>query len=93
MHTDFLQRKAPIIYRRINSLIRVAAMSSQSTDKSSLAARERMRRHRERGRLGLRCVTIELRETEIELLIARRWLAKDMGNNSEAVVEGPTRRT
>src|SRR5689334_8978504 len=32
------------------------------------AAAERMRRHRDRRRQGLRCLTIELRETEIEAL-------------------------
>jgi hypothetical protein len=38
------------------------------------AAAERMRRHRERRRDGLRCVTIELRETEIDALTRRGFL-------------------
>ena len=33
------------------------------------AAAERMRRHRQRRRDGLRCFMIELRETEIDALI------------------------
>jgi hypothetical protein len=33
------------------------------------AAAERMRRHRQRRRDGLRCLIIELRETEIDVLI------------------------
>jgi hypothetical protein len=33
------------------------------------AAAERMRRHRQRRRDGLRCLMIELRETEIDALI------------------------
>jgi hypothetical protein len=33
------------------------------------AAAERMRRHRQRRRDGLRCLIIELRETEIDALI------------------------
>jgi hypothetical protein len=33
------------------------------------AAAERMRRHRERRRDGLRCLMIELRETEIDALV------------------------
>ena len=34
-------------------------------------AAERMRLHRERRYLGLRCLMIELRETEIEALIGK----------------------
>ena len=41
---------------------------------SSAAAAERMRYHRERRREGLRCVTIELRETEVTELIRRKLL-------------------
>jgi hypothetical protein len=33
------------------------------------AAAERMRRHRQRRRDGLRCLMIELRETEVDALI------------------------
>jgi len=33
------------------------------------AAAERMRLHRERRRKGLRCLTIELRESEIDALV------------------------
>jgi hypothetical protein len=35
----------------------------------SAAAAERMRRHRQRRRDGLRCLVIELRETEIDVLL------------------------
>jgi len=35
----------------------------------------RMARHRDRRRKGLKCFTIELRETEIDLLIRRGRLA------------------
>ena len=38
-------------------------------------AAERMARHRRRRRDGLRCVTVELRETEISQLIRCRLLA------------------
>jgi hypothetical protein len=40
-------------------------------------AAERMRRHRDRRRDGLRCLTIELRETERDALI-RNGLLKGM---------------
>jgi hypothetical protein len=35
----------------------------------SAAAAERMRRHRQRRRDGLRCLVIEVRETEIDVLL------------------------
>jgi hypothetical protein len=40
-------------------------------------AAERMRRHRNRRRKGLHCLTVELRETEIEALISKGLLARD----------------
>jgi hypothetical protein len=41
------------------------------------AAAERMRRHRQRRRDGLRCLIIELRETEIAALIRNGLLAAE----------------
>jgi hypothetical protein len=41
------------------------------------AAAERMRAHRQRRRDGLRCLTIELRETEIEALIGKKAVARN----------------
>jgi hypothetical protein len=35
------------------------------------AAAKRMRRYRQRRRDGLRCLTVQLRETEIDMLNAR----------------------
>ena len=49
------------------------------------AAAERMRNHRERRRKGHRCVTIELRETEIDLLIRWGLLKADARNDAHAV--------
>ena len=49
------------------------------------AAALRMRRHRERRKDGLRCVTIELRETEITTLIRKGLLKEDMRSNLRAV--------
>jgi hypothetical protein len=40
-----------------------------SSDRSPAAAR--MRLHRERRRQGLRCLLIELRETEIDVLVGK----------------------
>jgi hypothetical protein len=47
----------------------------------SAAAAKRMRYHRERRREGIRCVTIELRETEVTELIRRKLL--DAGARSD----------
>jgi hypothetical protein len=48
-------------------------------------AAERMRRHRERRRKNLRCLTIELREREIEALIKKGLLKPEMRNDTYEV--------
>ena len=45
----------------------------------------RMRLYRDRRRKRLRCVTIELRETEIDRLIRRRLLNPEMRNDLIAI--------
>jgi hypothetical protein len=49
------------------------------------AAAERMRLHRERRRNGMRCLTIELHETEIEALIREGLLKPETRNDPSAV--------
>ena len=51
------------------------------------AAAERMRLFRERKRKGLRCLTIELRKTEIDALVRKGLLNGEMRNDPNAVVE------
>jgi hypothetical protein len=51
------------------------------------AAAERMRLHRERRRKGLRCLLIELRETEVDALIRKGLLKSETRNNSRAVTD------
>ena len=51
----------------------------------SLAA-ERMRRHRQRHRNGLRCFTVELRATEIETLIRKGLLRWETRNDRNAII-------
>ena len=46
------------------------------------AAAERMRRYRERRRDGLRCLMVELRETEINALIGKKAIAR---NDQDAI--------
>jgi hypothetical protein len=50
-------------------------------------AAERMRLYRERRRDGLRCLTIELRETEVDALIQRGLLSSETRNDPGAVVD------
>ena len=61
-------------------------LTDQKQNGGSSAA-ERMRRHRERRRDGLRCLSIELRATEIDELITRGFLAPDVRNEQAAVRE------
>ena len=57
----------------------IAAPATRST------AAERMRRHRERRRDGLRCLIIELRETEIDALARNSFLKADARNDPYAI--------
>src|SRR5262249_36520993 len=49
------------------------------------AAARRMRAHRKRRKAGLRCLTIELRETEVTELIRRKLLEADARHDKNAV--------
>jgi len=57
--------------------------TSASATRSTSA--ERMRTHRQRRRDGLRCVTIELRETEIEALARNGFLKTDARNDLRSI--------
>ena len=50
------------------------------------AAAERMRLYRQRREEALRCLTIELRETEVDVLIRKGLLKADARNDRLAVV-------
>jgi hypothetical protein len=47
----------------------------------------RMRLYRDRRRKNLRCVTIELRETEIDELIRRGFLKSETRNDRSAIIK------
>ena len=49
-------------------------------------AAKRMRRYRQRRRSGLRCLTVQLRETEIDVLVCRALLEPEMRNNKNAII-------
>ena len=61
-------------------------MSGQSNDSEVAATGTalRMHRHRERRRDGLRCMTIELRETEVSALIRKGSLRRMRATTFEA---------
>jgi hypothetical protein len=50
-------------------------------------AAERMRAHRERRRLGLRCFSVQLFDSEIGALIGKGLLKADARNDPQAVRE------
>jgi hypothetical protein len=51
------------------------------------AAAARMRRHRQRRRDGMRSLTIEVREAEIDALIRSGFLEKSSRNDANAVTQ------
>jgi hypothetical protein len=51
------------------------------------SAAKRMRRYRERRQRGLRCVTIQIRQSEVDALIHRRLLAPDQRSDQNAMVQ------
>ena len=55
------------------------------TDATPSPAAQRMRLHRKRRRAGLRCLIVELRETEIDALIRRCLLRTEMRNDTSAI--------
>ena len=60
---------------------------TDDTELTKSPAAERMRRHRERRRDGLRCLTIELRETEIDALIRKELLKSGTRNDPSAIID------
>jgi hypothetical protein len=56
----------------------------ETDDTPRSAAAERMRAHRDRRRKGLRCIRIELRETEVDVLIRKGLLRPDARNDLNA---------
>ena len=63
-------------------------MSDQQTVESApvSAAAARMRAYRERRRQGLRCVTVQLRATELDELVRRGLLPSETRNDVTAIV-------
>jgi hypothetical protein len=66
---------------------RTLAVTDATSPPSISAAAERMRRHRQRRRNELRCLNVELRETEIDTLVRIGLLKKEMRNDLGAVID------
>ena len=62
-------------------------LTPASTEPARSGAAERMRLHRERRRNGRRCLTIELRETEIDALVCMGLLRGEMRNDVNAITD------
>ena len=60
---------------------------TQSPELARSPAAERMRLYRQRRRSGLRCLLIELRETEIDALIRRGLLKSEMRNDTAEIID------
>jgi hypothetical protein len=58
-------------------------METLSTNPSA----ERMRRHRQRRRDGMRCLQLEIRDTEIDELIHRKVLKEETRNHKQAIID------
>ena len=65
----------------------MAIENATMTDNARTPAADRMRLHRERRWRGLRCLTIELRETEVDALIRGGLLEQETRNNRNAVLK------
>jgi hypothetical protein len=89
MQGQFFTRNLPPLERIAQPMKRDAEMTPipPSTGPVVLSpAAERMRLHRERRRNGVRCLMIELRETEIDGLIHKGLLKTETRNDVNAVL-------
>jgi hypothetical protein len=65
---------------------RLGAGAVNPVPSNPTTAAARMRRHRKRRRDGLRCLTVELRETEIDMLVCRALLKPEMRHSKSAII-------
>ncbi len=56
-------------------------------DASPSPAAERMRRHHERRRDGMRCLRVELRDTEIDALVRKGLLSAETRYDQNAIAD------
>jgi hypothetical protein len=63
------------------------AVIHPTVERSATTASQRMRHHRERRRLGLRCITVQVFEKEVDILVGKGLLQADARNDPYAVRE------
>ena len=66
---------------------KIARAIDEKTQIARARAAQRMRQSRSRRRKGLRCYTLQLRESEIAALVRRGLLSPDEQTNRVAVVK------
>ena len=81
-----LERAGLVAFRRRRLQVAEMTTLSPTTDQAiRSAAAERVRAYRERRRYGMRCVTLEIHEEEIDVLIRLKLLRPDTRNDLDAV--------
>jgi hypothetical protein len=65
----------------------MTASTLSAVQRSPSAAALRMRQHRLRRQKGLRCLTVEVRASEIDVLVRKGLLAPEARNSSRAITE------
>jgi hypothetical protein len=61
--------------------------TANSSAARSAAGAERVRIHRQRRREGLRCVTLEIRDGEVDALVRRQLLEPERRSDPSAIVD------
>jgi hypothetical protein len=72
---------------RTSDLPQMTMIPPNTASATRSAAAERMRRHRERRQMGLRCITIQVWDREIETLIRKGLLPAEMRNDLHEIRE------
>jgi hypothetical protein len=73
--------------QHLNGIRLYEMTTNQPTAKPRSSAAERMRAHRQRRRDGMRCVSLEIRNSEINALICRKLLKPEMHNDLSAIID------
>jgi hypothetical protein len=86
------KENAVLCHREINNIIIIGQITNGlwNTIVSTLSTNpsaERMRRHRQRRRDWMRCLQLEIRDTEIDELIRRKLLKQEMRNDKQSLLD------
>jgi hypothetical protein len=69
----------------ITIVVGIEMKSRSNMASAARAAAERMRAHRERRRSGMRCVIVELHDSEIDAMVKFGWLDPETRNDPTAI--------